>query len=69
MEKVLEPTEWVSSMVMVTIPDKVRTCLDPKDPNKAVIRPKYLTPTLEDLLPKPSKANVFITLDAKDRFY
>lgn len=68
-EKVTAPTEWISSMVVVTTPNKIRICLDPKDLNKAVIRPKFQMPTLDELLPKLSKAKVFSTMDAKDGFY
>ena len=69
MEKVAIPTDWISSMVVVTTPNKIRICLDPKDLNTAVIRPKYQLPTLDELLPKLSRAKVFRTLDAKDGFY
>ena len=62
------PTEWISSMVVVTTPNKIRNCLDPKDLKKAVIRPMYQMPTLDELLLKLSKAKVFSTLDAKDSF-
>jgi hypothetical protein len=34
--KVTEPTEWISSMVVVKKPSKFRICLDPKDLNKAL---------------------------------
>ena len=68
-EKVTIPTEWISSMVVVTTPSKIRICLDPQDLNKAVIRPKYQMPTLDELLPKLSKAKVFTTLDVEDGFY
>ena len=67
--KETEPTDWISSMVVVAKPGKIRICLDPKDLNKAVKRPKYQMPTLEEVLPKLSKAKVFTTLDAKDGFY
>ena len=67
-EKVAIPTDWISSMVVVTTHNKIRICLDPKDLNTAVIRPKYQLPTLE-LLPKLSRAKVFSTLDDKDGFY
>ena len=56
-------------MVVVTTPNKIRICLDPKDLNTAVIRPKYQLPTLDELLPKLSRAKVFSTVDAKDGFY
>ena len=68
-QKVTEPTEWISSMVVVAKPGKIRICLDPCDLNKAIQRPKYQMPTLEEVLPRLSKAKVFTTLDAKDGFY
>ena len=67
--KETEPTEWISSMVVVAKPGKIRICLDPKDLNKAVKRPKYQMPTLEEVLAKLNKAKVFTTLDAKYGFY
>ena len=33
---VKEPTEWISSMICVKKPNKLRICLDPKDLNKAI---------------------------------
>ena len=68
-QKVTDPTDWISSMVIVSKPGKIRICLDPRDLNKAIQRPKYQMPTLEEILPKLSKAKVFTTLDAKDGFY
>ena len=68
-EKVAIPTDWISSMVVVTAPNKIRICLDPKDLNTAVIRPKYQLASLDELLPKLSRAKVFSTIDAKDGFY
>ena len=67
--KETEPTDWISSMVVVAKPGKIRLCLDPKDLNNAVKRPKYQMPTLEEMLPKLNNAKVFSTLDAKDGFY
>ena len=67
--KEANPTEWISNMVVVAKPGKIRICLDPRDLNKALQRPKYQMPTLEEVLPKLSKAKVFTTLDAKDGFY
>ena len=69
MEKDAIPTDWISSMVVVTTPNKIRICLDPKDLNTAVSCRKYQLPTLDELLPKLSRAKVFSTLDAKDGFY
>ena len=67
--KVTQPTEWISSTVVVTTPNKTRICLDPHDLNQAIQRPKYQMPTLEEVLARISKAKVFSTLDAKDGFY
>lgn len=55
--------------MVVANPNKIRICLDPKDLNKALKRPKYQMPTLDELLPKLNNAKVFSTLDAKDGFY
>ena len=67
--KETEPTEWISNMVVVAKPGKIRICLDPKDLSKAIRRPKYQVPTLDETLPKLGNAKVFTTLDAKDGFY
>ena len=67
--KETEPTEWISSMVVVTTCKKIRICLDPQDLNKAKLGPRYQMPTLEEILPRISNAKVSITLDPKDGFY
>ena len=68
-KKETAPTEWISNMVVVAKPGKIRICLDPQELNKVIQRPKYQMPTLEGLLPKLCKVKVFSTLDAKDGFY
>ena len=50
-KKAEEPSEWISSMVVVVKANKIRICLDPKDLNYAVQHPKFQMPTLEELLP------------------
>ncbi|PFX18959.1 Retrovirus-related Pol polyprotein from transposon 17.6 [Stylophora pistillata] len=65
----VEPSEWISSMVIVAKPQKIRICLDPKDLNRAIQRPKFQMPTLEELLPDLNKARIFSSFDAKDGFY
>jgi len=62
-------TEWISNMVVVTTLNKIRICLNPRELNKVIQCPKYQMPTLEELLPKLSKAKIFSTLDAKGGFY
>ena len=70
-EKVNEPTDWISSMVVVKKPqsNKLRICIDPRDLNQAFQRPRYPQPTIEDTLPQLSKANLFSVLDAKNGFW
>ena len=67
--KAVEPSQWISSMVVVAKPQKIRICLDPKDLNRAIQRPKFQMPTLEELLPELSKAQIFSSFDAKDGSY
>eukprot|EP00794_Sanderia_malayensis_P013227 gene13226-14584_t len=67
--KQTNPTDWISSMVVVAKPGKIRICLDPKYLNQAVKRPKYQMPDLKEMLPQLNNAKIFTTLDAKDGFY
>ena len=67
--RVDEPTAWISSLVAVLKPGKIRVCIDPRDLNKAIQRPKYQIPTLDEILPQLAKARVFTVLDAKDGFH
>ena len=61
-----EPTAWVNSLVYRRKPNgKLRICLDPKDPNKAISREHHVIPTLEEILPKLSGAKYFSIVDAK----
>ena len=66
---VTEPTKWVSSLVLVNKPEKLRICIDPQDLNKALLRSHYLLPTIEDVATRLSKAKVFSVLDAKNGFW
>ena len=36
-----EPTDWVSGMVTVVKPNKLRICINPKDLNRAIKRSHY----------------------------
>lgn len=65
---VSEPTDWISNMVIVKKPDKLRLCIDPKHLNQALRRSHYLMPTLDDVLHKLPKARVFTLVDARDAF-
>ena len=69
-QKVDEPTDWVSSIVYVRKSNsKLCLCLDPKDLNKAIMRCHYKTPTMEELLHKLSGAKFFSKLDAKNGYW
>uniref|UniRef100_A0A8B9JE72 ribonuclease H n=1 Tax=Astyanax mexicanus TaxID=7994 RepID=A0A8B9JE72_ASTMX len=65
---VTDPTDWISNMVIVKKPDKLRLCIDPKHLNTALRRSHYIMPTLEDVLYKLPKAKVFTLVDARDAF-
>ena len=69
LKKVDTPTDWISSMVVVKKPGKLRICICPKDLNKALRRNHYPLPTIEEILPGLAKAKVFSVLDAKDGFH
>lgn len=68
-KKSVEPSECISGMAIVVKPQKIQICLDPKDLNRAVQRPKFQMPLLEELLPELSKALIFSSFDTKDGFY
>ena len=64
-EKVDEPTDWVSSIVFSRKSNgKLRICLDPKDLNTAIKLPHYPTPTLEEITHKLAGAVLFSMIDA-----
>ena len=65
-----QPTNWVSSMVVVKKPNgKIRVCLDPRELNKAIKRQHYKLPTREEIMAKFSNAKVFTKLDASQGFW
>lgn len=68
-KKVTEPTQWISNMVVIEKPGKLRTCIDPSALNKALKRSHYQMPTIEEILPDIAKAKVFSVLDAKDGYW
>lgn len=70
-KKVIEPTSWVSSLVVVRKPltQKLRICIDPTNLNKAIKRQHYQTPCIEEVVTKLKNAKIFSVLDAKDGFW
>ena len=65
---VTELTPWISNIVVIRKPHKLRIYLDPYHLNKAIQRNHYPTPTVEEIATKMSKARLFSVIDAKDRF-
>lgn len=53
---VTQPTDWISNLVMVKRPDKLKLCIDPKPLDRALKRSHYLMPTSDDMLYKLPKA-------------
>ena len=73
--RVNAPTLWISNMVVrerpatTTKPAKVRICLDPSQTvNKAILRPVYPIPALEENLQRFHQAKIFSTFELKDAF-
>ena len=66
---VSEPTDWIFNMVEAKKSNgDLRICIDPSHLNKAIKRPRYAMSTVEDVLPKLTKAKNFTMLDAKNGY-
>lgn len=69
-ERVTEPTDWVSSLVYTQKPNgRWRICLDPRDLNKAIKRSHTAMPTIEEIRHQFEGATVFSTLDARHGYW
>ena len=67
--KVDEPTPWCSNEVIRETPRKVRICIDPSQMvNKAILRPVYHMPTLNEQLHKLAHAKCFSLVDLRNGF-
>ena len=61
-KKVTGPTEWVSRIVTPPkpkSPDEIRLCVDMREANKAIMRTRRVTPTLDELITDLHGASVF----------
>ena len=68
--KVDQPTEWVSSLVVVEKPDgSLRLCMDPKHLNENLQREHYQLPTFEEISMRLSGATIFTKLDANKGYW
>ena len=56
--KVMQPTDWVNSMVVSSRGENIRNCLDPADLNKAFKHEHYPIPTVEEIVAKIPDATV-----------
>ncbi|XP_036341596.1 uncharacterized protein K02A2.6-like [Rhagoletis pomonella] len=69
-EPVSEPTEWVNSIVLVAKPNgDLRVCLDPKNLNKAIVRPRFSFPNIDECKSQMAGSKIFSTLDANSGFW
>lgn len=69
-KKVVEPTDWCAPMVVVPKSSgRVRITTDFTALNKAVRRPKYELPSVDDTLAKLNGAKFFTKLDANSGFF
>lgn len=71
-EKVSGPTEWVSRIVTPPKPknpSEIRICVDMREANKAVIRTRHVTPTIEELVTDLNGATVFSKIDLRSGYH
>ena len=67
--KVQDPTPWCSNILCRESPSKFRVCLDPNQTiNKAIERPIYQMPTLNEQLHKLANSKCFSLIDVKDGY-
>ena len=68
---VTQPTDWLSNMLIKGKPNgKLRICIEPSQTiNRAIKRPIYTIPTIEEKLPHLTKAKVFTIVDVSDAFH
>ena len=65
-EKVTGPTEWVSIIVTPRKPknpDEIRLYVDMREANKAMLRTRHVTPTIDELVSRLQGATVFSKID------
>lgn len=68
--KVTEPTEWVSSLIVIEKKNgQLRVCLDPRNLNQAINRTHYPIPSVDMVRAKVAGARFYSTLDASSGFW
>ena len=71
-EDAIGPSGWVSKMVIVpkqSNPDEIRITIDSKKANKAILRVRHNTPTIEDLAIELNGAKLLSKLDLRGGFH
>ena len=69
-KKIDEPTEWVSSPVLVRKKSgEIRVCLDPRSLNENIMREHYPLPVKSELTSDMGRAKYFTKLDAQMAFW
>ena len=68
--KVMEPTDWVNSAVIVHKKNgRLRVCLNPRDLNRAIKRQHFKLPTREETMSRFTGAQILSKVDASQGFY
>ncbi|VDI02758.1 Hypothetical predicted protein [Mytilus galloprovincialis] len=71
-EKVDGPTPWVSPIVVAPKPknkNEIRLCVDMREPNKAILRSRHITPTLDDMILDLNGSKVFSKMDLRSGYH
>ncbi|VDI77264.1 Hypothetical predicted protein [Mytilus galloprovincialis] len=71
-EKVDGPTPWVSPIVVAPKPknkNEIRLCVDMREPNKAILRSRHITPTLDDMILDLNGSKVFLKMDLRSGYH
>ena len=71
-EKVPGPTEWVSRIVTTPKPEspgEIRLCVYMRDANRAILRTRHITPTIEELTTDLNGATIFSKLDLRSGYH
>ena len=65
-ESVNVPTQWVSRIVLAPkpkSPSEVCTCEDMREPNKAIMRSRYVCPNIDELITDLNGSSIFLKID------
>lgn len=63
-----KPTVWVSQMSVAEKKVRIRICIDPRPLHEALKHEHYKFPTLEDVLPELTSAEVFSVCHLKSGY-